>query len=1018
MPTLSSSLVKHQVASMEDVEEAMSRQVQYGGDLVTNLLELASVSEERLTRLLAENHGLEPAPIGELPTCSDGVRRLVPRDLAERYALYPLEERNGELAVAVSEPLPAEVESDMGFSLGVTVVQRLAPLVRVRQAIARDYGVALDQRSERVLSRLGGKLDAESVPPPLADASGLTGIRPATLAPPEPLRTPVVPKLDPVAEAATEPEPPSAAEPAAEAATPPSEPVSAAPPPRPTVMPNLAAIARSDERKPRGLHRGPYTAADAEKDLLGARSRDDVLQAFFDFASQYFDYAALFAVHGDLAEGRDAHGPGASRAKVSSIGVPLDLPSALNEARDAPTYSLARLGNDGLDGALIKDLERRPGRQIMLVPVRVRSRCVLILYGDHGDTDVLLENVGDVLSLVPLVSAAVERLILLRKGHAPDAVTPVARMQRPKRHSLPGPEARAHALASALGGSDLSSSRPPPEAPKPSAAPATSPVPARSPLPARVQSSPAPARVQSSPAPARVQSSPAPARVESSPAPARSPLPPRAESSPAPPRVASSPPPAAVRAPRLRPEAPDLSPEQNEESQPPSSIAEALSRPRVPLRDEEEAPDDAWDAPEVGTKPGVGGSLDRRIWKTAAEVDAEATSEPARDERVPTDFDDDDDHDEDEESHASPRSPKPNALPPSSASQRLQLVPDEQPDLQVVEELTDEDIDDAWREERDETPSSRIEVYEARPLPPRGNSSELKLPSVIIDMANDCRVLLEHLLAGDETAGTKLVEIGTAAVTVLVNAFPGPLKQPSVRPGSEVQKASECGPVLRTLLRLGSKSVPFLVVRTNDADPQVRRWATHLLGELPSHESVHAVARRFFDTDEEVKRGAVAASRLLLSHPEYGPALVAEFGTIAQDDNKAQGMRLAAIEAMAEVRHPLCVPELIQVLTGSPAEIKDATRRALRVVSRQDFGNNAATWAEWWRINGGRHRIEWLIDGLTHESQDLRRAAGEELKALTREYFGYYDDLPPRERERAQLRYREWWETRGKARLP
>jgi hypothetical protein len=36
---------------------------------------------------------MEAAPIGELPSATEQVRRLVPGDLAQRFALYPLEER-------------------------------------------------------------------------------------------------------------------------------------------------------------------------------------------------------------------------------------------------------------------------------------------------------------------------------------------------------------------------------------------------------------------------------------------------------------------------------------------------------------------------------------------------------------------------------------------------------------------------------------------------------------------------------------------------------------------------------------------------------------------------------------------------------------------------------------------------------------------------------------------------------------------------------------------------------------
>ena len=51
-----------------------------------------------------------------------------------------------------------------------------------------------------------------------------------------------------------------------------------------------------------------------------------------------------------------------------------------------------------------------------------------------------------------------------------------------------------------------------------------------------------------------------------------------------------------------------------------------------------------------------------------------------------------------------------------------------------------------------------------------------------------------------------------------------------------------------------------------------------------------------------------------------------------------------------------------------------------------------------------------------HEVPAVRRAAGDKLKAITKEYFGYYDDLPRKEREQAQQRYRDWWRTEGRLR--
>ncbi len=123
------------------------------------------------------------------------------------------------------------------------------------------------------------------------------------------------------------------------------------------------------------------------------------------------------------------------------------------------------------------------------------------------------------------------------------------------------------------------------------------------------------------------------------------------------------------------------------------------------------------------------------------------------------------------------------------------------------------------------------------------------------------------------------------------------------------------------------------------------------------------------------------------------------------------------MESLAELRQPQAVPYLILALDDNPVDPVQSARRALVVLARQDFGTNTAGWNDWWRSASGRHRIEWLIDALTHESPEIRRPAGEELKALTREYFGYYDDLPAAERSQAQRQYRQWWETRGKARF-
>lgn len=1011
MPSLSSSIVNQQVASVRDVEEALSRQSLYGGDLITNLLELAAVSEERLGKVLAECHDLAPAPTGELSVAPEYVRRLVPADVAQRFALYPLEEREGTLTLAVAEPLPAEVEQDLSFSLGAKIVQKVALLVRVRQAISRDYGSPLDRRSLRVLARMSGRPDPSPSSLPSRPEVSMSHRPLPTARPAEVTVAKAEPKSGPAKSGtprSSRPKSPAPKSPPPKSPLPRSSPVK--PPsiqprvPRAPALPDFSSLAKTpDTGRPRRL--GPFTAAMAERALADAQTRDDVLRAFFDFSSQYFDYSALFAVQGDLAEGRDAAGAGAPRSRIIAVGVPLDLPSAMSRARDATTYELTRLASGGLDGALAKDLERRPGRLVLFLPVQVRGRTVLILYGDHGERDVELQAVGEVISFAPLVANAFERLILRKRLRDKGEAGPPSMRIRPReqgRAPLPNAGERAATLASLIEERSRSSLPSKPSSPinKPSSRPPVAPASKRSPQP-----------------PQPSQPSQLPPDPITPPTPRYTPAPtvaiPVISIGPASPRR----PPATTSAP-----APSV-----------SSAPSASSVPSVRAGRGSEPPEDGWDSAgagspfaraERGTKPGVGRDLNPLEPSPASappnpSLPAETVPEklPSGD-VVPVSL----------RTGSLPRLQLVSEGPPAFVSERppplptlVDAAPIEAPEIDVSSsELFDDDEEFAPISDGVPlAPASRSLAYSARPLPPRDTTQdEGGLPTVIVDLASDTQEFVERLLEGDASAGDKLVQIGDTAITVLAGIFPGPITAELRRSsGDGPGKASECGPVLRTLARMGTRPVPFVAVRTADGDPVVRAWATRLLGEMPSAEAAHAVVRRLTDDDADVQRAALAAGHMLLHHPEAAEALQAKIAETVSDVTRPEESRHSLIEALAELRAPLVIPTLIRLLEDGSPDIVRSAHWALGVIARQDFGTKAALWEEWWLANSSRHRIEWLIDSLMHENQDLRRAAGDELKSLTKEYFGYYDDLPKKERQRAQDRYREWWESKGKARF-
>src|SRR5579871_6373838 len=99
--SLSSLIVQREIATIREVEEALARQVLYGGDLVTNLLEVCRLDEASLLPIVAEYVGLPPAPAGELPRAPPEAQRLLAPEIALERSLAPLSMDRYGLVVAV-----------------------------------------------------------------------------------------------------------------------------------------------------------------------------------------------------------------------------------------------------------------------------------------------------------------------------------------------------------------------------------------------------------------------------------------------------------------------------------------------------------------------------------------------------------------------------------------------------------------------------------------------------------------------------------------------------------------------------------------------------------------------------------------------------------------------------------------------------------------------------------------------------------------------------------------------------
>lgn len=884
--TLSTLIVQRGLATFRELEEALARQVLYGGDLVTNLLEVRELDEALLMEVLVESTGVPPAPVGPLPFSDTEVLYLIAPETANDRNFVPLAVEHGALVIVVAEPLSRESLRELSFALSLPVAMRVAPHVRVRQALHHAYGIALDARVERLVARIEGRGEKRptSVPAPNLPAFVRLPRPPSDL---PSVRTPIEPQLPvtvppPVARPSTKPTeapPPERQELAI------VTPIEVIAPPEHVPSTNAHATfvheRATTPKRPERRRRGPLTADVAKKELSKAVERDAIFDIVFEFARQFFDYAAFFTVHADVAEGRDAHGEGASRAQVGRLGVPLDLPNLLSMARTQKTVLVKVPSAQGLDAGLMNDLGRDGRTECAVIPVVVRSRVVALVLGDGGDDGIDATSLTEVTKVASYATAAFERLLVQRKQGGITASPRIASEDSPSGRITVAPPA-APILPEAV---------PPPEMDAGEGTPVSVPL-----------------------------------DVDA-----------HTSDPPPPPQLLAVKTPSDPPIPR---EEPDTEPTTGSSGEPP---IEEAPRSRLGRRRGE--------APVLEFSP------------TAEVAEAEQAAGGAR-------------------PHLPPVSP---GAPASPA--RMMPVSEQQ-----------------------------VSVAPHRPPIPRTESREL--PSIIVDVIPEYAAFVDRILAngGGDDEELALLRGGRHAMPAIMKHFPGPVKADlDPRSTDTWPRPSECGPILRLVARQRRTALPFVLGHVEDVDTEKRFWATFLLTELAYIEAIEPAFHRLFDEEARVRRAAKAAIVALSdTHPR---AMVERLENVAHFEGAPVWRRLVAIEALSATREPLSAGALVPLLRASDREIVTVARQALVRLTRQDFGDSSGRWESWWRQNEGRHRIEWLIDALVHDQTAIRAAASEELKMLTKEYFGYDDDLPKRERERVQARYREWWLNTGRVRF-
>ncbi|NLN63345.1 MAG: hypothetical protein GX146_10765 [Myxococcales bacterium] len=974
MSALSSLLVQNQALSVTQIEKALQRQVIFGDDLTTNILELGMLSEAALLPYQSRALGILAVPVSEAAVPTLEALAQLPQDWCIANRVVPMYSDATQLLVAVDAPLPSGAQAQMTALCPLEIRTGLVLPARLAWLLAQAYGVSLSGRMAALQRRLLPDFDPEAPPlyaqlseaaleaPAPEDATTKDAATEASEPPPErlvidssappdvrgestqkfyhlPPQSPPASASFRVADVAntestwqsvplldSEELPPGAPEPASAPAPAQAQTPAQAQAPAPAQEPAPTPPPASDDAP----ESAPLiTFSEAAAQLQQAATRDEILDIFFRFSAQAFDFTLLLLVHGDTASGRLAAAY-QQPIDASRFIVSLTHGNMFEHAVRTIDVHVGPPSRDAASLQLYSDWQRPLPTTCAIVPVALKQRVILLLYGDSAERGIRPKRAVRLAEFARLVEGAFERILLARKyagfQNAPAAAAPISPVASARATLTGRPQKR-----------DLAAWRAEPE-PKPEPEPEPAPEPEPEPEP-----DPAPEPEPAVRAVAPIMLTPGEVaatfvdvdfdNIEFT----INPLSRRPEGTKAPPATIQD----------LQRRVTTMTVHHKGDAQ-----SNYVPRSKGP-------PQKIGFVPSKNTLPSIAGP--------APEAPAALPSSP-------------------------PEAPAaaPAVLPssPPAGAGRYGIFTPQEPEI----------------------------TRPSRPPAAHRPSSQPPTPAPQAAADIDIEVLLRRLETGpwEPAIAEALLSAGDDAFPTLMRRFPGMLRIDRYREVGPLPRAPEHGAMLRLLVMFGHRAVPHLRPLFTSYDSEVRFYAVLLMQEIGTLEIIPDMVPRLFDNDRHIRAAAVDVIFGFHGTNEYQEATKEVSEILLSNATPLERKRLAT-DILGDLRATEGIVPLAHMLGSVDAALADRSQQALIRITFNDFAFSEKRWLSWYEANRNRHRIEWAMESLQHRNEDIRRMALAELRRMIGDRIEW--PRPPyNSQQLREIRRRcdQWWESEGR----
>ncbi len=144
-------LIRENIISLQQLHKAQTAQQTEGGKLGFHLTKLGFVSEQELTKFLSRQYGVPAINLDDFQIPED-VIELIPKELANKHRLIPVNRAGAALIVAMSDPSNIFAIDDIKFKTGYNVEPVVAAEASILKAITYYYDEAAKARSKYVIN--------------------------------------------------------------------------------------------------------------------------------------------------------------------------------------------------------------------------------------------------------------------------------------------------------------------------------------------------------------------------------------------------------------------------------------------------------------------------------------------------------------------------------------------------------------------------------------------------------------------------------------------------------------------------------------------------------------------------------------------------------------------------------------------------------------------------------------------------------------------------------------------------